>query len=289
VDELDVAAKVLMRVATEDVARFVLGPGVDVTAARADETEVSDVKRVVDKVLRVEVAGEERRAAHVEVQANWAADVPKRAYEYWSLARRGFENLETVVVCLKPGNKQGAPRAWYEEHVGGRRVLRFDFRVIRLWELHVDELLAGQRGLLPFVPYAEGATEAHVDAAMRALEQVDPEKTRADLQGTLATYAGNVFPDVNWIARIPRELLMKSTAWKEIGAEFELEGQRKTAALQIETRLGSAASGFVARLSGCNEASLNEVARLLVTTRDDDELANALDALLPPAPPQEAE
>jgi len=288
-DELDVAAKVLMRVVTDDLARFVLGPGVEVTSARADETEVSDVKRVVDKVLRVEVAGEERRAAHVEVQANWAADVPRRAYEYWSLARRGFENLETVVLCLKPGTKQGAPKAWYEEHVGGRRVLRFDFRVICLWEVDVDALLAGQRGLLPFVPYAKGATEAHVDAAMKALEQVDPEKARADLQGTLATYAGNVFPDVNWIARIPRELLMKSTAWKEIGAEFKLEGRRETLAQQITDRLEARGEPLVARLATCGKPCLDRVTHLIAKTRDDDELANALDAVLPPAPPQEPE
>jgi hypothetical protein len=300
--ELDVAAKVILQVAPVDLAGLAL-PGARVLGVRPVDTTLPALALTMDKLFRVELEGAaEPHMLHVEVAANWAASVPRQAFGYWSLAHRAYDDLSSVVICLKPGQKQGAPRGLYEHVVRGRRTVRFEFDVIRVWELRVDEVLdAGKLGLLPFVPFMAGVTTKHVEHAMATLASVEPGQRRGDLQGALAVFANNIFPDVDWAARIPEELLMALSFYERIyervhqqiqerceaagHAAGEVTGQRKLLTVLLQERLGDRALPLLARLQVASVDVLTQAAKLLAGRHTDDALVQALSEVLPPPQP----
>lgn len=288
--ELDVAAKVILQVAPVDLAGLAL-PGAQVLGARPLDTTLPALALTMDKLFRVELEGAaEPHMLHIEVAANWSSRVPRQAFEYWSLAHRACDDLASVVICLKPGQKQGAPRGLYERVVRGRRTVRFEFDVIRVWELRVDDVLdGGKLGLLPFIPFMAGATTDHVEHAMSTLASVEPAQRRGDLQGALAAFANNIFPDVDWAARIPEELLMALSIYERIHQRIqercEVTGQRKLLTVQLQERLGNQAPTLVARLELAPVDVLTQAAKLLAGRHTDEALLKALDDVLPPPPP----
>lgn len=280
--ELDVAAKVLLQVVPEDLVGLAL-PGVVVRGVRPVDTTLPAFALTMDKLLRVELEGTTAPLMlHFEVAANWASSLPRQTFDYWNLAHRAFDELWSVVICLKPGTKQGAPRGLYERRVRGRRPVRFEFDVICVWRLAADHILADAKlGLLPFVPFMAGATVGHVERAMSTLAKVEPARRRGELQAALAAFADNVFPDVDWADRMPEELLMGSSVYQR----GELAGQRKLISLQLHERLGKRALPLEARLHLAPAEALTLVGRLLAGKHADETLVQALDEALPVASP----
>lgn len=150
-NELDLAAKALMRDAPEAFARLALGRRVRIASATAEDVEAPALERRVDKVLRVKVEGRARALRlHFEVAASWTGRLPRRVYEYRTLLQRGGEPVDSALVCLKKGRKQGLPRGRYVER-GALSTLCFTFRVICLWKLSVAALRRLGPVFLPFV------------------------------------------------------------------------------------------------------------------------------------------
>ena len=126
---LDSAAKAILREVPQDLAG--LAPSLEgqtIRGVKADDTVLPAFSLTMDKVLRLEIEGQEARSLHVEVEAVWKARVPRKTFRYWSLAHRVHDTLWSLVICLKPGNKQGEPKAYYERVVGGRRAVRPSLR-----------------------------------------------------------------------------------------------------------------------------------------------------------------
>lgn len=78
---------------------------------------------------------------------------------------------------------------------------------------------------------------------------------------------------------------MASTLWRRaMGkglADGELRGQRKALALLLRERLGSAlARPLVARLTECDQQTLNRALKLIAVPRSDKRLLAALEELL---------
>lgn len=284
--DLDVAAKALLREVPEAFVRLALA-GRAVRSVTVEEKELPSLSRLMDKLFRVELEGDDEAdeplCLHLEVQANWASNVPARAFDYWSLARRAHPRLATVVICLKPGDRQGEANGRFETEEAGT-ALRFAFPVIRVWELAADELLrGGTLALLPLLPFTQGASPERVDRALQVLTAVEPLKRRAELQAALATFAGNVFPDVRWVARIPKEILMESTVFEEFRDEERLCGERQLLGLLLRVRLPEAGAAFERRLTLCTPELVKQAATLVAATRSDEELTDALERLLPRA------
>lgn len=283
--ELDIAAKVLLQEAPAAFVRLALGD-VKVRTARSEDTELPALSRRMDRLIRYELEGEEEPGwLNAEVQANWKANVPARAFDYWSLAFRRFKRLETVVICLRRGKKQGRPVSQFEVACG-RTQLHFRYRLILLWDLKAADLLVGAPGLIPLLPYADGATQESVATGMKRLATVRPFKKRAELQAALATFAEDVFRGVDWTDTMPEELLMASTIYgkgrAKGQAEGRVEGQRHTLTLQLQERLGASGESFAIRLAAATQATLDEVTRVLATDRPAAGLIKALSAVLPP-------
>ncbi|MEZ6189182.1 MAG: hypothetical protein R3F62_29800 [Planctomycetota bacterium] len=281
---LDSAAKVILREVPQDPA----GPapslaGVAIRSARADDTVPPAFSLTMDKVLVLDVergalcpcTWRSRPRGRRECPARSSATEP---------AHRVHDTLWLLVICLKPGKKQGEPRTTYERRVGERVALRFEFDVVKVWELRADDLLRDAKpGLLPLVPYADGTSKGHVERALEALGRIDPEHRRGELQAALTVFADNVFPDENWAARMPEELLMGSTIYQRGEAAGELAGKRTLLARQLAKRLAERAQPLLPRLQRADLTTLDTAADLLAERLSDDELLAQLDQALPNA------
>ncbi|HZO27729.1 MAG TPA: hypothetical protein VFH48_17260 [Chloroflexota bacterium] len=108
----------------------------------------------MDKVLRVEA----RRPwlAHLELQASRDRDLPLRLHEYNAILRyRHKIRVRTTVILLRR-QADGRELTGLLEDVepDGEVTLSFRYRVVKLWERPVDELLSGSLGVLPLAPLA---------------------------------------------------------------------------------------------------------------------------------------
>ena len=299
--DLDLAAKVLLQEVPHDFVALARGDARAVRAARSEDAELPALARRMDRLIRFELEGEEgANWMNVEIQANWKANVPARVFEYWSLAFLRFKRLETLVICLRPGKKQGRPVARFETATGETR-LTFTYRLVLVWEHEATALLEGPVGLVSLLPFAKGATEELVDLGLTRLATVQPLRRRAELVAALATFAEDAFPGVTWADRMPEELLMTSSIYQkglakgrvegrvegreEGRVEGREEGRHQVVGAWLRQRVGEDASRFERRLSSATPTVWGEVARLLGSELTKTDLTTALDELLP-APPE---
>ena len=135
------------------------------------------------------------------------------------------------------------------------------------------------------MPFTEGKSEARVEEAFRVLAAL-PGQRGVELQVVLAAFSSQVFPGVDWLAKIGKEILMESTVFKEIKAQGEVEGQRKVFARLLRVRLGKnkRTEALVARLPLCTDAVLEKVGDLLVGAKKKADLLAAIERLVPKEP-----
>lgn len=157
--------------------------------------------------------------------------------------------------------------------------LRFRYRVVCAWDYTAAGLLAGPRGLLPLVPFTRDARPADVDRALAALGRVRNRTRAAELRVALCVFAGNVFPSVDWFARIPGEDCMRSTTYDRIVQEGRLKGQGELVATLLRDRLGSEATRFVEALAAADEERVVAIGRAIAQHPSRATLLAALEAL----------
>jgi hypothetical protein len=280
---LDLAAKVLLESAGASFVRFLL-PRARVTWMRLSESEIPARPRRLDKLLLGKLDGRPV-AIHVDVQATPRHDVPRRVHEYNTLARRRHGRVASIVLYLRRGRRRGPPRDRLFVEVPGLTSLDFRFRAVCAWELRASRVIKDAiPALLPLVPYAEGARPLHVRQAMRRLARVKSVPRRADLQGVLATFAGDIFRDVDWFAMIPKEVRMRSTFIDRCRAE----GRCEILAEQLATRLGRRGHAYRRSLEAATRDQMKKAARLLATCPSNEELVVALDVLFGRKPKDQA-
>lgn len=277
--DLDIAAKALLREEPGAFVRLAI-PGREIRSIAPDETDLHALERRMDKLLRVEVTGEDDPIwIHVEVEAVWASDVPGRVFDYWSLVHMTRPRVRSLVIVLRPGDRQGDPKGDYEVSVLEDRVLSFGFDVICAWKLEAKDLLEGaDPGLLPLIPFTRGATPRSVVDAFRILES-KPSRHIGELQTVLAAFSSQVFPRVNWLGKLREVVRMPNAAVQY----YLTEGNLRIIARQLRVRLGKSkrTAAIVARLPDCNEKTLVKIADLVVGGKKKPQLFSAIEKLVP--------
>lgn len=277
--DLDIAAKALLRVEPRAFVRLAL-PGRQIVSVEPDETEFSRVEMRMDKLLRVHLADETEPVwQHVEVEANWASDVPERVFDYWSLARRERGTVRSLVIVLKPSDRQAKPIGRYVVDVLGDRVVDFHFDVVCAWELDARRILSGaELALVPLVPFANGSSKQIVGEAFEVLER-SRAPDRGDLAVALAVFSGHVFPGDRWLDRIGAEVGVENPVLQELFAR----GRRGTLERLLRIRLGKSkrTEAVIAGLPSASEEALAQVEKLLVGSKKKPALFTALERLLP--------
>lgn len=152
----DVALKTLVHTHPADWLAFA---GLPVgSSARVIETDLSTVSSAADKVIRVE--GDQPYVAHLEFQSGQDSDLDRRMLLYNVLLRSKYElPVRSVALLLRP--QADSPKIIGRVHDVDDATTHLDFRyrLIRLWQLPVEPLIAGGSGVLPLAPIANVAQE----------------------------------------------------------------------------------------------------------------------------------
>ncbi len=275
---LDLAGKAWIANAAREVAALAWeGP---VQRARVVRKDLPWSEAQVDELLEVQTAAG-RASLHVELLAGAKADAGRRVHGYWTELHPAHDRLLSLLVVLKRGRKQGRPRDEYRVAGAGpiAEALRFRYRVVCAWDDTAEKILVGPPGLLPLLPFTRDARPADVDHALAGLGRVRDRTRVAELRVALCVFAANVFPTVDWFARIPGEDRMRSTTYDRIVQEGERKGRLELVTELLQGRLGRDAVRFVEALAAVDDERLLAIGRAVAQQRSRAKLLAALEAL----------
>jgi predicted transposase YdaD len=232
------------------------------------DTEISTVLAEVDKVLRVD--GPSPWLAHFELQSSRDPDLPFRLLVYCALlVRHHRQPIETTVILLRPAVDHPELSGRFEwPGPTGEPTLTFRFRVIRLWQRPVEELLDGSLSLLPLAPLAAVGPADLPRVIHRLNERLADEATpdRADLLWAATFLLLDLRYDREDIKEILSDMnrLRESTAYQIIleegREEGRLEGARQTLIALGTEKFGPPDAATLASLEG--DASPERIERL---------------------------
>jgi hypothetical protein len=232
----DLILRRLVQSHPEQLLLLLFGPDAP-TLVRTADTSLPQSERRADAVFVVE-AREERFAVEVEVQAQVDPRFSRRLLEYAVRVhlREGLPVLP-VVLYLVP-EAEGAPPP-YTFGCAGRRVLSFDFRVVRLWEVDFSLPALQAPALLALSVMEEKAGPERVawaEAQVRKAPGLSSEE-RLDLLVVLGSLAARRF-GTRWLGQSLRSVMLESPFWDEMLAEervkMRAQQHARTSALVLQ-------------------------------------------------------
>jgi predicted transposase YdaD len=119
------------------------------------DADISTVSAATDKVIR---RFDPDELIALDFQAGPFAGLPRRTCKYNRLlADRHGLTVRSVIVLLRPeANLTEITGLYTETHPGAEKpYLQFEYVVVRVWQLPVQQLLTGSIGLLPLAPIAQ--------------------------------------------------------------------------------------------------------------------------------------
>ncbi len=170
------------------------------------------------------------------------------------LDRRVLPTLLTLVLHPKGSLRLTGDHAWACRQ--GLTRLSLQWRVIELWTLAADDLLAaGDVGLVPLIPLAH--SDQPIDVVLRQCRQrIDqaPEEEQENLLAVAQVMARMRYNDAGLLSILGgKRVIMESPLIQEIMDEVRLESTVKTiremVQLNLETRFGALPPQLVERLN----------------------------------------
>ncbi len=138
------------------------------------DTDLTTVTTTCDKVFRV--SSPSPFLLHIEFESE-GRNVPARVHRYGVLLDYKYDPpVQSVVVLLRPEADRPEITGRVERfRSDGRRYLYFEYDVVRVWEIPVEQILEGEIGILPLAPIS-AVSEADLPAVLRRMEErVDVE------------------------------------------------------------------------------------------------------------------
>ena len=174
----DTTLKDLLNVFAVDWADW-LGPRIGLSAKIEVEpldVDLSTVQMSADKVFRLKAPA--KGLLHIEPQASHDSGFPGRLLQYNALldARYG-DPVYSVALLLRPDAAPGVTGVVSRKRHDDTEYLRFEYTVVKVWELQIEPLMASGIGALPLVLLTDeaagqlGTLVDRIDARLRA-EQV---------------------------------------------------------------------------------------------------------------------
>jgi predicted transposase YdaD len=245
------------------------------------ESDTSTVLAEVDKALRIEAAAP--WLAHFEIQSSRDPGLPLRLLQYHALLLHKYrEPVSSTVVLLRPDADGAEMSGLLERHDHtGQRTIAFNYRVVRLWERPVEELLQGGLGTLPLAPIAAVAPNQLPEVIARVDDRITQE-AEPDLAGELRTATGILLGlryDVQQIRALLRGVrqMRESVFYQEIVNEGRVEGRLEEArSMLVQTgtpKFGPPPPAIVARLESMTDiTALEALARRMWAAESWDDL-----------------
>ena len=288
----DVASKRLVEIGKEAILRWLLD--IDVESAELIEEiprETVSLRRSDFPLLVRDKEGNER-VVLIEFQTRWEPKLPLRLLEYLVRFKLKYDLPVFPVVLLFKEHK-GASGVYEDESI------RFEFRLVKLWEIDGRELVEkGDVRLLPFVPLTRCGREEVLEADRRIYNSELERSIKSDLLTALAIFAGLKSGELmKELFERRRDIMIESPAYELIKREGFEEGIQRGIEIGIERGMLEDAKEMVLRAyrvrfgavprdieegisrmrSRATLASLLEVA---ITCKDPDEFREELKAAL---------
>lgn len=234
--------KRLFRKAPEDIVRWLFP---DAEYQRVVSSELEGEPIFADHLFEVTLNGK-RFLLHIEFQRNHDPGMAGRLWGYNVRATLQYDcPVWSCVIYLKKV-KTIEQALLVKELPNGQPVHRFDFSIIKLWEIPTEEMWEkGLPGLYPLLVLTrEGARREVIEGVIMALMQPGNEQvSKADLLMLTYGFASLVFEneeDQNWlIGRFAMldDILMETRAFQEIARKAEAKGEARGEAKGLEEGL----------------------------------------------------
>ena len=220
-------------------------PVKDLTECEVISGEFQWLDRASDAVLRVVSEQWGEFILIIEMQLRYREDMPLRLRCYTGLAEEKYRLpvYPVLIVMLPPASGVTIPER-YESNFLGLEA-RQDYRVIRLWDVPVTDILDQQLPeLWPLTPLLQGGKEETI--LLRTKERLlqnalsDSSKMLVEGESELATFASFVFPlevirrifggrMVDWVVESPLYKYIVSQV-EETASQRGWQGKRDAAA-----------------------------------------------------------
>ena len=250
---------------------LLLGRAQGVRSCRAVAADIVQPSKLPDGLLEVTFEGQ-KKPDHVliEVATYPERRAVKQAMDDLTLATAALGRApDVLVLVLHPKGRYRIPtRHEVKGRLGWSRLLG-EWKVVELWDLDAEELLAGgDVGVVPWVPLAryEGEPAALLERCRERIEAQAQAKDRADLLAVSQVFARLKFPDPNLLALLGGERVMIESPLIQ---ELVADRRRKDILEFLQERFGSVPREIPTLLeSVTKEKRLTELVRLAARCPD---------------------
>lgn len=138
-----------------------------------------------------------------------------------------------ISIVLWLFKSKSVPSPPYRMYAGSRLVATWDFISIELYKLSASAIInAGVVGLLPLIPFTQGASAEVVELAMRRVRDGAPEEQAAQLAVLLGVFITRFHSEdlaLNLVRRyfMSTEILQEFPLFRSIMADAEAKGEVK--------------------------------------------------------------
>ncbi|HEU5368276.1 MAG TPA: hypothetical protein VFU69_07420, partial [Ktedonobacterales bacterium] len=154
-------------------------------------------------------------AANIELQAALDTAMPRRLYEYGSRASI-VHKLPIISIVLWLHTRGAPPRSPYELRAAELLIATWHFHNIEVRKLSASAMItSGPLGLLPFIPFMQGADEARIEQAMRRVKSQAPAAQIEPLAFIMAVFTAQVNHDADLARAIIRRVFMSFDIFKD--------------------------------------------------------------------------
>ncbi len=172
----DVTTKELVEA---DPEAFIRLAGLPVGPTELLGTDLATISTEADRVLRVKSANP--YLAHMEFQTRYKPDLPDRTLRYNVIVYYEYGlPVQSVIFLMRPSadGPRMTSRVDYATAPDGS--LSFRYRIIRVWELSLDELLSGALAALPLAPLTDEAADRLPDVIRSMESRIQQEATASE-------------------------------------------------------------------------------------------------------------
>jgi predicted transposase YdaD len=202
-----------------------LGGARDVRRCRALQAEVVQPRQLPDGLLEVHLRGA-KKPHYVVVELTTYAErrVEQQALDDLLLVHQDRRELpDVLVVVLRPKGRQQIEERTELHGPLGWSGLAARWKVVNLWELEAEELLATDDvGLVPWVPLTkfEGPPEPILEKCRERIDRQAPEVERANLLAVTQVYSRLRFKPSQYLSILGgRRVMIESPLIQELVAE----------------------------------------------------------------------
>jgi len=257
--EMDSLLKRLVSTCILDFASWLLGTAVQ--TARPLQSELPGTTVAVDQVFQVTLANGRGLLLHLEFQGRRSHEPMQwRMLEYMPrLARLHRLDLESVVIYVGRGAGADDTGIYQVNGFDGTPVLAWRYRVIRLWQMPAEELMAARQvaplALLGQTQMAQ--PEVILPAVVTRIRSVADDALRGHILSALLA----LLPDEEMVSMVERlleedEWLLELPFQQRILAEGRRQGEAEVLLRQLRSRFGVLPEDVTARLNTADAETL---------------------------------